>query len=413
MAQHDRELDLVVWGATGFTGRLVAEYLLRRYGTSELRWALGGRNRAKLEAVREAIGRDTGVAASALPLVLGDGDDADSLRALALRTRVVCTTVGPYATYGSKLVAACAATGTHYCDLTGEAQWIRRMLDRHHEEAVASGSRIVFTCGFDSIPSDLGTFFVQREMRARHGVACARVKYRVAEFSGGASGGTIASMLNMLEEARVDPEVMRTVRDPYALNPKDQRFGPDRGDALGPAFDPDLGEWTAPFVMAAIDTRVVRRSNALLGYLYGRDFRYDEAMLMGPGPVGLLKATAFTAALAGGMAAMTVGPLRRAIARRLPAPGTGPSREQREAGHFTIRLFGQHPTDASKSLRARVSGDRDPGYGSTAKMLGESAVCLARDTLAAPGGLSTPAAAMGEALLARLQQNAGLTFAIE
>jgi short subunit dehydrogenase-like uncharacterized protein len=413
MPTHDREFDLVVWGATGFTGRLVAEYLLRRYGTDGLRWALGGRNQAKLEEVRAAIGGETGVASAALPLVLGDGDDLASLGALAGRTRVVCTTVGPYAKYGSKLVAACTARGTHYCDLTGELHWIRRMLDRHQDEAVASGARIVFTCGFDSIPSDLGVFFLQREMRARHGVPCSHVKFRVADFSGGASGGTIASMLNMMEEARRDPDVMRAMADPYALNPKDRRFGPDRADRMTPAFDPDFGEWTAPFVMAAINTKVVRRTNALLGYPYGSEFRYDEAMLVGAGPVGLLKAAAVSAGTAGGMAAMAIGPLRRAIARRLPAPGEGPSKQARERGHFTIRLFGRHPSDASKSLRARVTGDRDPGYGSTAKMLGESAVCLAQDALDSPGGLSTPAAAMGGALLARLQQNAGLEFVVE
>jgi short subunit dehydrogenase-like uncharacterized protein len=413
MPTHDREFDLVVWGATGFTGRLVAEYLLRRYGADGLRWALGGRSREKLESVRDTLGRETGAAAASLPLLLGDGDDPASLSALAARTRVVCTTVGPYAKYGSKLVAACAAQGTHYCDLTGEVHWIRRMLDRHQDEAAASGARIVFTCGFDSIPSDLGVFFIQREMRARHGVPCSHVKYRVADFSGGASGGTIASMLNMLEEAREHPDVMRAVADPYALNPKDQRFGPDRAERMTPAFDPDFREWTAPFVMAAINTKVVRRSNALLGQLYGAEFRYDEAMLMGAGPAGLLKATAVSAGTAAGMAAMTLGPLRRAIAGRLPAPGEGPSKQARESGHFTIRLFGLHPTDASKSLRARVTGDRDPGYGSTAKMLGESAVCLALDALASPGGLTTPAAALGEALLARLQRNAGLTFAIE
>jgi short subunit dehydrogenase-like uncharacterized protein len=413
MTNDDRELDLVVWGATGFTGRLVSEYLLRRYGAEGLRWALGGRSRGRLEALRDEIGRETATPADALPLVVGDADDADSMRALARRTRVVCTTVGPYAKYGSKLVAACAAEGTHYCDLTGEVHWIRRMLDRHHDEAVASGARIVFTCGFDSIPSDIGCWFVQREMRARHGVASPHVKYRVADFSGGMSGGTIASMLNMLEEAREDPEVMRTMADPYALNPKDQRFGPDGPDRFGPSWDADFGEWTAPFVMAGINTRVVRRTNALLGQPYGASFRYDEATLTGRGPGGLLRAVALSGGTAGGMAALSVGPLRRLIARRLPAPGEGPSRAAREAGYFVIRLHAAHPTDPALGLRARVRGDRDPGYGSTAKMLGESAVCLALDALDSPGGLGTPAAAMGDALLERLAASAGLEFTIE
>jgi short subunit dehydrogenase-like uncharacterized protein len=413
MERNDRELEIVLWGATGFTGRLVAEHLLRRHGTAELRWGLGGRNRAKLESVRDALSRETGIDASALPLFVGDGEDPGSMAALAGRTRVVCTTVGPYAKYGSNLVAACAAAGTDYCDLTGEVHWMRRMIDRHQDDAVASGARIVFACGFDCIPADLGTGFVQREMLRRHGVPASRVKFRVKDFSGGASGGTIASMLEMLEAAERDPEVRRVMAAPYALNPKSQRSGPDEGERYRPVFDADFGEWIAPFVMAAVDTKVVRRSNALLDHLYGQDFRYDEGVLMGAGPVGLARALAMTAGLGVGLGAMAVGPLRRLVARRLPAPGEGPSKAVREAGHFDIRLFGQHPSDRAKSLRARVTGDRDPGYGSTSKMLGESAVCLARDALSSAGGCSTPAAAMGEVLLARLQAHAGITFAIE
>ncbi len=291
-AGSDRELDLVLWGATGFTGRLVAAHLLARHGArGGLRWALGGRSRPKLEALR----RELGEAAGDLPLVVGDGEDEASMGVLAARTRVVCTTVGPYARYGSKLVAACVHRGTHYCDLTGEVQWMRRMIDAHQKEAEASGARIVHTCGFDSIPSDLGVFFLQREMQARHGVPCARVKVRVAGFSGGFSGGTVASMLNMMDEMQRDPSVRRVMSDPYALNPEGERSGPDEPDRTTPAWDPDFEAWTAPFVMAGINTRVVRRTNALLGHPWGREFRYDEAMLMGSGPAGWLKAAGFTA----------------------------------------------------------------------------------------------------------------------
>jgi len=404
-----RELDVLVWGATGFTGRLVAEYLLERYGAGgPLRWALGGRNPGKLEQVRSELG----AAAAALPIAVADANDGAALAAVARRTRVVCTTVGPYARYGTPLVAACVETGTHYCDLTGEVQWMRRMIDAHHAAAVASGARIVHACGFDCIPSDLGTFFVQNEMRARHGAVSPWVKYRVAGFSGGASGGTIASMMNMLDEAERDPGVWRVLGDPYGLNPEGERRGPDGGDQMGPAWDAEFGQWTAPFVMAAVDTRVVRRSNALQGWAYGRDFRYDEATLMGAGPAGLVKAVGLTAGLGGGMAAMRIGALRRLIAGRLPQPGEGPTREQREKGYFDVRLWARHPRDAGRGLFARVTGDRDPGYGSTAKMLAESAVCLASDELAAGGGFWTPAAAMGAALLPRLQRNAGLTFEI-
>ena len=397
MQRTPRELEVVLWGASGFTGKLTAEYLLRRYGAAgRLRWAIAGRNAAKLEAVRDDLARETGVAAEALPVLVGDGDDAAFLDALTRRTQVVCTTVGPYAKYGSKLVAACAANGTDYCDLTGEVHWMQRMIEAHQDRASASGARIVFNCGFDCIPSDLGAFFLQREMRARHGVACSRIQYRVAGFAGGASGGTVASMLLMMEEAERDPAVMHAMNDPYALNPKSERSGPDSPERTTPAWDADFRQWTAPFVMAGINTKVVRRSNALLGHAYGRDFRYDEAILTGAGPLGFAKAAAVSAGSAAMMGAMRIGAIRRRIAGRLPQPGDGPSKQKREAGYYDIVLRGAHPTDESKSLRGRIRGDRDPGYGSTSKMLGESAVCLAQDPLRVGGGCWTPASAMGE-----------------
>ena len=413
MSTREREFDIVIWGATGFTGKLTAEYLLGTYGTDAFRWALGGRSRAKLESVREAIAKETGADASALPIVLGDAHDAVSMAALARRAKVVCSAVGPYALYGSELVAACASAGTHYCDLTGEVFWMRRMIDAHQEEAASSGARIVHTCGFDCLPSDLGTYFVQREMKERHGVAAKHVKLRVVGFQGGGSGGTMASGLNMIEEASRNPEVRRVNEDPYGLNPKGQRQGLDGPDTLAPEFDDDFDQWTGPFIMAAVDTRVVRRTNALLGYAYGADFCYDEAMLMGKGLGSLAKAAGLAIALGAGMAAMTLRPVRRLAARRMPAPGEGPSKEAREAGYWDVRLVAEHPDDRGKNLRARLTGDRDPGYGSTSKMLGESAVCLALDPLACPGGFWTPASAMGEPLLARLQKSAGVTVEIE
>jgi len=393
---------------------LTAEYLLERYGLDgELRWALGGRSASKLEKLRSSLERDTEVSTRSLATVVANADDENSMRALARRAKVICTTVGPYALYGNHLVAACAELGTHYCDLTGEVHWMQGMIDTHDADARRSGARIVFTCGFDCIPADLGTFFLQNEMRARHGTAALEVKFRVKGFKGGASGGTIASMLNMLEEASSDPDVMRIMDHPYSLNPKSERTGPDGPEPRLPAYDKDFGEWTAPFVMGAIDTKVVRRTNALLGYPYGREFRYGEAMLTGAGPIGFAKASGVTASTGAAMAAMSMGPLRRSIARRLPSPGEGPSKEARESGYFDIRLLGFHPDDERKNLKARVTGDRDPGYGSTSKMLGESAVCLALDNLASEPGISTPASAMGDALLVRLQKNAGLAFSIE
>jgi short subunit dehydrogenase-like uncharacterized protein len=404
----DREFDVIVWGASGFTGRLVAEYLLQRYGVGDgLRWAIAGRNQPKLEGVRADLG------AAELPIIIAESNDDDSLSALVSRTRVICTTVGPYALYGSRLVAACAARGTHYCDLTGEVHWMRRMIDAHHEQARASGARIVHTCGFDSIPSDLGVLRVQREMMARHGVAAPAVHYRIGEFKGAVSGGSVASMLNMMAEAEVDPGVAELGKDPYALNPQGERRGLDGPERALPEFDADFGVWTAPFVMAAINTRVVRRSNALLGYAYGREFRYDEAMLMPRGWRGFPAAAAVSVGSGLLNVASDVTALRNVLARLLPQPGEGPSAQTRRAGMFDIALLAKHPQDAGADIRLRVRGDSDPGYGSTAKMLGESAVCLAQDSLDSQAGVGTPAAAMGDALLTRLGNNAGVSFELD
>jgi short subunit dehydrogenase-like uncharacterized protein len=405
----EREFDVIVWGATGFTGRLVAEHLLRRHGVAgEVRWAIAGRDQHKLTDVR----RNLGAAADRLPLVVADAQDAASLEAMAARTRVVCTTVGPYALHGSKLVAACVDHGTHYCDLTGEVQWMRRMIDAHHRQAEASGARIVHTCGFDSIPSDLGVLFLQQEMQRRYGVPASSVKFRTREVRGGFSGGTVASMLNMLDEAERDPSIRPILDDPYGLNPAEERRGLDAPERSLPEYDPDFAGWVTPFLMAAINTKVVRRSNALMGYPYGREFRYEEGMLVPYGAWGFPLAAGISAGSAAFSAVAGIGPARRGLARLLPQPGQGPSAQVRETGYYVIELLGRHPTDASVSLRVRIHGDRDPGYGSTSKMLGEAAVCLAKDDLDGPGGVLTPASAMGSALLERLPLHAGVTFAV-
>lgn len=410
----NREFDVIVWGATGFTGRLVAEYLLRQYGPpgegskSNLRWALGGRSEDKLKALLA----DLGPGGAQIPLVLADSDDRALLDVMAARARVICSTVGPYALYGSKLVAACVHQGTHYCDLTGEVQWMRKMIDDYHDAARESGARIVHTCGFDSIPSDMGVYFVQQQMRARHGVACSAVKYRAKEFKGGFSGGTIASMLNMLDEVERDPSIAEVLDDPYGLNPQGQRRGLDGPERQLPEYEAEFDAWVTPFVMAAINTKVVRRSNALMGYPYGEDFRYDEGTLMPFGMLGFPLAAAMSAGTAAFNAAASVGSLRQLLARVVPKPGEGPSEQARESGYYVIEMLGKHPVDASLNIRARVRGDRDPGYGSTSKMLAESAVCLAQDPLSSPGGVLTPASAMGEALLSRLTENAGVSFEV-
>ncbi len=410
MTDDAREFDVVLFGATGFTGRLTAEYLAREYGDGSLRWALAGRNAEKLAKVRDEIAAQSPSIAE-VPLLVGDSHDRASLDAIAARTRVVCSTVGPYATYGSELVAACVAHGTSYCDLTGEVQWIRRMIDAHHEAASASGARIVHCCGFDSIPSDIGMFVLQEAAIERTGSPAGRVRFQLKKASGGFSGGTVASLLNVLAEAK-DPQVRRVLGNPYSLNPEGERKGPDGQDLMRPARDEVTGTWVGPFVMAAINSRVVRRTNALLDYRYGRELRYDEVTCFGRGPAGLARATAMSAGLGAFVAAASVGPTRRALTSTvLPAPGEGPSREAIERGRFRADIIGV--LDDGTTLTVRASGDRDPGYGATAGMLAESAVCLALDADELPdrAGVLTPASAMGARLVERLPR-AGVGFEI-
>lgn len=411
---RSRDHDVVLFGATGYTGQLVAEYLVRHHLAGGLRLALAGRDRGKLERVRRELSTiDPG--AETLPLLLADALDPRALDEVASSAEVVCTTVGPYAKYGAELVAACARRGTDYCDLTGEVQFMRRTIEAHHEEAQRTGARIVHCCGFDSIPSDLGTWMMQSAMRERHGTTLDEVRFFAGETRGGFSGGTIASLLTALDEVSRDRSVARVLADPYALTPGYR--GPDRRDQTGVRHDRDLGMWTAPFVMASVNTRVVRRSNALLDFAYGRDFRYSEASSTGKGVAGLARATAMTAGLGAFVGALAIAPARRLLERRvLPKPGEGPSKEARERGYFVIRLVGKGRTKdgAPVTLRGRVEGKADPGYGETAKMLGESAVCLALDgaKLDAPGGVRTPASTMAAPLLERLR-SAGMVFEVK
>ena len=419
MSRHrnrSRQHDVVLWGATGFTGRLVAEYLTERLTETGLRLALGGRNREKLEALRARLsGRWP--AASDLPLVVADRRDQAALETIAGSSEVVCTTVGPYAKYGRELVAACVETTTDYCDLTGEVPFIRDMIDRHHEPAISTGSRIVHCCGFDSIPSDLGTLMLYGSMTGDAGATVDRVTLVLGATSGGFSGGTVASLVNVVEEAAADRSVRRIVTDPYALNPEGERQGPDGPDLSGPRWDPDLGRWTGPFIMAAINTRVVRRSNALLGWRYGRDFRYAEVTGFPRGLKGRIGATMVSGGLGAFVAALSWGPTRSLLKKTLlPAPGEGPDRNARESGFFKLSLHGRGTTADGEPIHAvaRVAGHRDPGYGETAKMLGESALCLPLDgaELGSPGGILTPAAAMGMRLVDRLR-SAGLVFEVD
>ena len=404
----NREFDVIVYGATGFTGQLVAEYLLGQYGCdANLSWAIAGRSEEKLRGLR----RELGTVAEQLPIVVADSSDSAALNELAARTRVVLTTVGPYALYGSTMVAACVANGTHYCDLAGEVQWIRKMVDQHQERAQETGARIVHCCGFDSIPMDIGVYFLQAEANARHGAYCESITLYVKATKGSMSGGTLASMSNIIQEAQHDRSIARIIADPYALNPPGERQGPDGADQRDVRFDQDVDSWTAPFVMAGINTRVVRRSNALAGYPYGRNFRYREATLTGPGTGGRLKGAMLVAALGALVLGISARPSRALLERFfLPKPGEGPSRELQQSGFFSLMQVGKLADGTV--MRTRIAGDRDPGYGSTSKMLSESAVCLAKDELTTEGGVWTPASAMGAPLLERLRRNAGLTFEV-
>jgi short subunit dehydrogenase-like uncharacterized protein len=399
------EFDLILWGATGFTGKLVARHLVDTYG-EDLNWAIAGRNSAKLEQLLDELGQPS------LPILMADSDERHSLDRLAQRAVVICTTVGPYARHGTELVAACVAAGTHYCDLAGEVQWMARMIREHQAEAEATGARIVHTCGFDSIPTDLGTYYLQQQMKREYGHVADRIKSRVGKFSGAASGGTIASMMVMMEQARSDPAARKALTNPYSLYPAGIEPGPDGPDPRSADYDDDFQQWTCPFMMATINARVVRRSNALTGFSYGRNFHFDEKQLTGTGTAGRRRASRNAMAMSATMLTMAIGPARKLAARFLPAPGEGPTPEQQRKGHFELFLHGRHEASGD-TLRVRVSGDRDPGYGATSRMLGEAAVCLARDDLDLGGGFWTPASAMGEQLIARLTASAGITFGIE
>jgi short subunit dehydrogenase-like uncharacterized protein len=402
--------DVVVFGATSFVGQILTRYLAEEFGTHDgLKWAIAGRSEAKLAALRNGLGLKAGK----LPLLVADAADEEALRRLCVDTRVVVSTVGPYALYGEPLVKVCAETGTDYCDLTGEVQWIRRMIHAYEKAAKKSGARIVHCCGFDSIPSDLGVHFLQREAKARFGEPCTEVRMRVKAMRGGFSGGTVASLMNVVKEASANPALRRELANPYSLCPEGYGSGIRQPNIRGPQYDADFESWAAPFVMSAINTRIVQRSNALSKQAYGEDFRYDEAMLTGRGVGGQLTAAGVTAGLASVMVAGALPPARWALGRFvLPAPGEGPSPEAQRKGFFDLRFLGR--TDSGKELRVKVTGDRDPGYGSTAKMLGQAGACLALDFADSGrgGGFWTPATMFGDRLIERLTERSGLTFEV-
>ena len=386
----DKSIDVVIYGATGFTGKLVVEYMQEKYGKDEgVSWAIAGRSEEKLNAVREDLKVGSNVSQ-----LLVDSNDADSIASMVQQAKCVLTTVGPYQLYGAKILQQCVIHGVDYVDLCGEPGWMHEMINEYSDQAKETGARIVFSCGFDSIPFDLGVYFLQKEVIAQHGHPASNVRGRVRNMNGEFSGGTAASLGATMASLKEKPELFEVLVNPFALS--NGFTGPEQAQDSKPIYDEKLETWVAPFFMAPINTKNVHRSNTLMDHLYGEDFCYNEMWIQGPGEEGKAAAE-----FVGSM-----NPLADA-----PAPGEGPSKESRENGNYDV-LFCADLTDGS-SLHASVSGDMDPGYGSTSKMIAESALCLINDCSDLSGGIYTPAPAMGEKLIARLQASAGLTFKIE
>ncbi len=392
MSKDSREFDIIIYGATGYTGRLVAEYLDQHYGQRDdgPKWAMAGRSIEKLEAVRDEIG-----APADTPLVVADADNMEDLDMMCARTKVVLTTVGPYQLYGDNLVAACVKTGTDYADLCGEPAWMAEKIAEHHEAAKASGARICFSSGFDSIPFDLGVMMTQKAAKEKFGKPAPKIRGRVRAMAGTFSGGTAASLGATMKAAARKPAILNVLRDPFALAPGFD--GPSQPSGMMPAFEKDLDKWAAPFVMAPINTKNVHRTNFLLGHPYGEDFVYDEMMLTSPGEAGKAAANA--------VAEMMKNP----FGAKPPKPGEGPSKEERENGHYDVLFVADMPD--GESLHYGVKGKYDPGYGSTSRMISETGIALLSSD--AEGGIGTPGSFLGEALVDRLQEHADLSFAVE
>ena len=386
-----REFGVVVYGATGYTGRLVCEYLYQQYGVNgDVKWAMAGRSQEKLIQVRDEMGIPEEVA-----LVIADAENPASVQAMVKSTQVVLTTVGPYQKYGSDLVRVCSETGTDYVDLCGEPAWMHEMIAAHSATAEASGARIVFSCGFDSVPFDLGIHFLQNAAVEKLGKPLPRIKGRVRTMKGTFSGGTLESFRLTMKAAAKNPGLIKVLTNPFSLT--ESFTGPKQPSGMAPVFEEELNSWSAPFVMATINTKNVHRTNFLLAHQYGEDFVYDEMLLTGTGEKGEAMAKMVAA--------------DKSMATNTLQPGEGPSKEERETGCYDVLFVGSNSD--GDTLMASVQGDKDPGYGSTCKMISESAVCLLKNLDAASGGIWTPASAMGTLLIDRLQANAGLTFQLE
>ncbi len=405
MTNNNQAFDLILYGATSFVGQIMTAYLAEHYPITKIEdseqetvmWAIAGRSEEKLLKLKKRLGIDN------VKHFIADADEEEKLSEMVKQARVIVTTVGPYALYGETMVKVCAENGTDYCDLTGEPQWIKKMLDKYEETAKGSNARIIHCAGFDSIPSDLGVYACQKRAIELSEKPANHIKMRVRKLKGGASGGTIASMLNIIKEAKDDPSLRKALVNPYVLCPESADFQARQKNHKRAEFDSQLGIWSMPFVMAAINERVVHRSNALLDNLYGSSFRYDEAMSAKTG----FQAWTFTFGLGSFMVAASLDPLRKFLANNvLPKPGQGPSEHEQLNGMFDMRFYAT--TDNGRNIVTQVIGDRDPGYGSTAKMLSQAAICLAKDVPDLPGGFWTPASALNQHLIERLDKHAGV-----
>lgn len=409
----ERSYAIVLYGATSFVGQITAQYLAQFLAESDssVAWAIAGRDEEKLKKLQSEI--SSASSTQKVDIIIANSNDDASLDDMTKQTEVIISTVGPYLKYGESLVKSCANNGTDYVDLTGEAIFIKDMMDKYQDAAKKNGARIVNSCGFDSIPSDLGVYFTQQQAQEQFDEACNVIHMRVKAAKGGLSGGTVASMATIFEEVGSNKSRRKQVANPYLLNDDDEAPNVRQKNVGKPEYDDEHKRWLAPFVMATINTRIVHRSNQLMDYDYGREFKYDEAMWMKDGVKGQLTSYALSAGLLGFATSMMFKPSRDLLSKHvLPKSGSGPSKSEQENGYFDIRFFGT--TASNDSISVKVIGDRDPGYGSTSRMLAQSALCLAQDISREDvgGGFWTPASAMGEKLLQRLESHAGLNFEV-
>ncbi|WP_352336363.1 saccharopine dehydrogenase NADP-binding domain-containing protein [Psychrobacter sp. 16-MNA-CIBAN-0192] len=409
----ERLYTLILYGATSFVGQITARYLadfLSGQEHQDIKWAIAGRNLDKLEKLQAQIIEENDVK---IDIIIADSDDAVSLDKMTAQTKVMISTVGPYLKYGEPLIKSCVENGTDYVDLTGEAIFIKDMLDKYQHQAQQSGARIVNSCGFDSIPSDLGVYFTQQQSEANFNTPCDTIHMRVKAAKGGLSGGTLASMATIFEEVGQNKARRQQLSNPYLLNNDNNAPNVRQDNINKPQYDTKHGRWLAPFIMATINTRIVHRSNQLLSYEYGREFKYDEAMWMQDGVKGQLISYGMSAGILGFVTAMTFKRSREFLSNHvLTKSGDGPSKSEQDNGYFDLRFFGK--TTNNETIATKVTGNKDPGYGSTSQMLAQAALCLAEDISKndIKGGFWTPASAMGDKLIERLKNHAGITFEV-